>query len=347
MTDPIPSHRAGVGEMAATLDEDGVLERLRTCADGPPPGPDWSTEPRFYAVPAGRDDLRRLLDAFALILAAQSTGGEAREEAGAAHPLDLALRTPEERNGPHVGEALVACDGYGHGCVLVARGCVEEAISEWGRDLCDIGLDAAPAGLSVWTGRMVGWGPDHSGDFDAELRGEFRTATAADVGPLLPTPSSLPVETVRGMLREAAVAGNAIAASPLRPTEAGRIASRILSRSKPSDPLGPPRWTCAHGWAHKRGEDCDCAPGSVAATDAPARSKPLPVVEPVVRTCGGCRSCVPYGGYKNNRPVVFCDHAEAPGRTDVAGESGHLVVDDRKPPPDWCPLRTPRKEQKR
>ena len=82
---------------------------------------------------------------------------------------------------PPAGYALVACDGAGHGCVLAASGCVEEALSEWGRELCDIGLDDAPAGLSVWTGRMMGWGPDHSGDYDAELRGAFRPATVGDL----------------------------------------------------------------------------------------------------------------------------------------------------------------------
>ena len=40
------------------------------------------------------------------------------------------------------------------------------------------------------------------------------------------------------------------------------------------------RWTCRYGWAHKIGEDCDCAPGSVATA---------PVETPLAERQGGAK----------------------------------------------------------
>jgi len=73
---------------------------------------------------------------------------------------------------------VVACNN-GAGCVLYAIGSCWEA---WYEGSCsyvldDNGLDDAPDGISIWEGRMLSWGPDYNGEYDAELRGEFRNLT--------------------------------------------------------------------------------------------------------------------------------------------------------------------------
>jgi len=73
---------------------------------------------------------------------------------------------------------VVACNN-GAGCVLYAIGSCWEA---WYEGSCsyvldDNGLDDAPDGISIWEGRMHSWGPDYNGEYDAELRGEFRNLT--------------------------------------------------------------------------------------------------------------------------------------------------------------------------
>jgi len=73
---------------------------------------------------------------------------------------------------------VVACNGNG-GCVLYAIGSCWEAWHEGSGSyrLDDNCLDDAPDGISIWEGRMHGWGPDRDGEYDAELRGEFRDLT--------------------------------------------------------------------------------------------------------------------------------------------------------------------------
>jgi len=73
---------------------------------------------------------------------------------------------------------VVACNN-GAGCVLYAIGSCWEA---WYEGSCsyrldDNGLDDAPDGISIWEGRVLSWGPDRDGEYDAELRGEFRDLT--------------------------------------------------------------------------------------------------------------------------------------------------------------------------
>ena len=79
--------------------------------------------------------------------------------------------------------AVVACDGHGHGCVLYTGGpAVASELAEVSRELADIGLDDAPAGISVWFGRLRAWPGswEHPNDTDSELVGEFRQPTDAE-----------------------------------------------------------------------------------------------------------------------------------------------------------------------
>jgi len=73
---------------------------------------------------------------------------------------------------------VVACNN-GAGCVLHAIGSCWEAWHDGSGSyrLDDNGLDDAPDGISIWEGRMQSWGPDRDGEYDAELRGEFRDLT--------------------------------------------------------------------------------------------------------------------------------------------------------------------------
>lgn len=75
---------------------------------------------------------------------------------------------------------LVVASNRGQGCVLYAIGSCWEAWHEGSGSyrLEDNGLDDAPDGISIWEGRMLSWGPDRDGEYDAELRGEFRELTA-------------------------------------------------------------------------------------------------------------------------------------------------------------------------
>lgn len=73
--------------------------------------------------------------------------------------------------------AVVACDGHGNGAVLWTVGPhIRFEIHEAGfRCLGDLGLDDAPRGVSVWTGRVRYVGGD--GDVEAVTEGAFRAPT--------------------------------------------------------------------------------------------------------------------------------------------------------------------------
>jgi hypothetical protein len=75
--------------------------------------------------------------------------------------------------------AVIACDGNGNGCVLYTAGPhVAMDMHEIGRGLGDIGLDDAPAGISVWEGMTAGGGYAGDGDYhDTYLEGAFRVPT--------------------------------------------------------------------------------------------------------------------------------------------------------------------------
>jgi len=76
---------------------------------------------------------------------------------------------------------VIACNN-GAGCVLYAIGSCWEAWYEGSGShrLDDNGLDDAPDGISIWEGHMHSWGPDFDGEYDAELRGEFRNLTESE-----------------------------------------------------------------------------------------------------------------------------------------------------------------------
>ncbi len=85
---------------------------------------------------------------------------------------------PSEWDKPSM--ALIACDGEGHGCVLETFGPAVPGLNDdTGRGhLDDFGLDDAPKGLSVWIGNLQTWRCGAWGEeWDAELRGEFRSLT--------------------------------------------------------------------------------------------------------------------------------------------------------------------------
>lgn len=73
--------------------------------------------------------------------------------------------------------AVVACEGNGFGCVLYTVGphvfCLMEDV---GRALGSIGLDDAPAGISVWEGKTESY-KSYYGEQDVYLEGEYRDPT--------------------------------------------------------------------------------------------------------------------------------------------------------------------------
>lgn len=70
--------------------------------------------------------------------------------------------------------AVIACDGRGNGCVLYTGGpAVKAEIQNVSDHLGDIGLDDAPAGLSVWVGKLLTWRTS-DGEYEGELKGAFR-----------------------------------------------------------------------------------------------------------------------------------------------------------------------------
>jgi hypothetical protein len=81
--------------------------------------------------------------------------------------------------------AVVACDDAGNGCVLWTIGPhVEHEIREGGlRQLCDLGLDNAPHGVSIWVGkyiaRVVDTG-DYGKDYEFDPVGSFREPTEVE-----------------------------------------------------------------------------------------------------------------------------------------------------------------------
>ena len=73
--------------------------------------------------------------------------------------------------------AVVASDGKGNGCVMHYVGAhLDQWRSDVGDSLKDLGLDEAPAGISIWEGK-VHTTRGYDGDYDAELVGEFRAPT--------------------------------------------------------------------------------------------------------------------------------------------------------------------------
>lgn len=97
-----------------------------------------------------------------------------------AEPIDLGEQVPpwSKYKRELKSRLVVACNG-GAGCVLYAIGSCWAVWHEGSGSyrLDDNGLDDAPDGISIWEGRMQSWGPDRDGEYDAELRGEFRDLT--------------------------------------------------------------------------------------------------------------------------------------------------------------------------
>jgi hypothetical protein len=76
--------------------------------------------------------------------------------------------------------AVIACDGKGNGAVLWTVGPhVRLEMDEGGlRDLGDLGLDDAPAGVSIWVGRYVTDGGGYCNEeADTYPKGGFRAPT--------------------------------------------------------------------------------------------------------------------------------------------------------------------------
>ena len=78
-------------------------------------------------------------------------------------------------------KGVIACDGNGHGVVLwgVGTGLRQEIDEYCFHALGDLGLDDAPAGVSVWEGTYV-WqsgGFEHPEDGDMQPVGAFRAPT--------------------------------------------------------------------------------------------------------------------------------------------------------------------------
>lgn len=80
--------------------------------------------------------------------------------------------------------AVVACDESGGGAVLwyVGADLVVEIEEHGLRQLCDLGLDDAPRGITVWEGRYVCTGRGGSEDCDAgtQPEGTFRPPTSEE-----------------------------------------------------------------------------------------------------------------------------------------------------------------------
>lgn len=77
-------------------------------------------------------------------------------------------------------KAVVACDGRGNGCVLWTAGPhVRMEVEENGfEQLCDLGLDDAPLGISVWEGRYEYRATTHPDEgCESDPVGKFRRPT--------------------------------------------------------------------------------------------------------------------------------------------------------------------------
>lgn len=74
-------------------------------------------------------------------------------------------------------KAVIACDGDGRGCVLwYEGGALDNEIRECGfHELSELGLDNAPAGISIWEGTYV-WMP---GGYECPADGDFVVGSAS------------------------------------------------------------------------------------------------------------------------------------------------------------------------
>lgn len=76
--------------------------------------------------------------------------------------------------------AVIAGDDRGHSIVLWHHGeQIDSEVAALGRHTYDLGLDDAPAGVTVWEGRYV-WHPgsyECPNDGDSEAVGKFRAPT--------------------------------------------------------------------------------------------------------------------------------------------------------------------------
>lgn len=92
--------------------------------------------------------------------------------------------TPIERDEPECEPnwgkpslAVIASDGKGNGCVMHYVGAhLDQWRNDVGGSLKDLTLDDAPAGISIWEGKVRvtrSW----EGEYDGELEGEFREPT--------------------------------------------------------------------------------------------------------------------------------------------------------------------------
>ena len=112
-----------------------------------------------------------------------STSRELEIQVGLFDALESGVDKEDERFGGFWSLdslAVVACDGNGHGCVLFTVGPhIAAELEDVGRVLGDIGLDDAPAGISVWQGRYIS-SRNYWGVVDGSLEGEFRNPTPAE-----------------------------------------------------------------------------------------------------------------------------------------------------------------------
>lgn len=168
---------------------------------------------------------------------------------------------------------------------------------------------------------------------------------------------------VRAMLGRAASGGASCGYSrasarldgTINPGEADAIASRILSAATPATPSQPDLMAVAEAVREAAAEvaafstfrcadrirSIDLAP-IIAASGTGQGEASLPVL----RHCGDCRYGHQVLGIRDHehRPQGACmNDAMLPSPV----ESRMVDVYEGAPPPPWCPLRTPRKEQKR
>jgi hypothetical protein len=80
---------------------------------------------------------------------------------------------------------VVASDGKGNGAAIFAVGAVVLEIDEIvSPQLMDLGLDDAPAGITIWEGRVAYWesgNPLDGTEYNSELKGTFRRLTVEEL----------------------------------------------------------------------------------------------------------------------------------------------------------------------
>lgn len=87
--------------------------------------------------------------------------------------------------------AVIASDGAGHGCVLwyAEHSAIDSMIEGVGAELEALGLDDAPAGITIWEGNMRGGErrstPDGEDYSDTYLVGNFRALTSYEWGAMM------------------------------------------------------------------------------------------------------------------------------------------------------------------